>query len=163
MTTGEELRIGDAERDETMAALREHYAQGRLTREELDERLDLALTARTAGDLSRVTADLPGEAYGRRQAEVYGYRATEAYGHREDHPYGYDVDAWRDAVTAHRRHVHQTRQAHRDLRRRMRRGGHPRGPWGRRGPGPLAPILLVALIAGLAVGGFSVLKVLFFV
>ncbi|WP_084957786.1 DUF1707 SHOCT-like domain-containing protein [Thermoactinospora rubra] len=68
----DELRIGDAERDEAMAALREHFAQGRLTREELDERLDLALSAKTAGELARVTADLPGE-YGLRRLPGPGY------------------------------------------------------------------------------------------
>lgn len=54
-----DLRIGDAERDEAMAALREHYAQGRITSEELDERLEKALTARTARDLRAIAADLP--------------------------------------------------------------------------------------------------------
>ncbi|MEV7969872.1 DUF1707 domain-containing protein [Sphaerisporangium sp. NPDC088356] len=60
MTSRDDLRIGDAERDEVMTALREHFAQGRLTHAELDERLDTALAARTAGDLRQVTADLPG-------------------------------------------------------------------------------------------------------
>ncbi|MFC4586939.1 DUF1707 SHOCT-like domain-containing protein [Sphaerisporangium corydalis] len=59
MTSRDDLRIGDAERDEVMTALREHFAQGRLTHDELDERLDTALGARTVGDLRRVTADLP--------------------------------------------------------------------------------------------------------
>ncbi|MFI6816221.1 DUF1707 domain-containing protein [Nonomuraea sp. NPDC050328] len=59
-----ELRIGDAERDQVTAALREHYAQGRLTREELDERLELALTSKTASELSRATTDLPGPTSG---------------------------------------------------------------------------------------------------
>jgi hypothetical protein len=73
----EDLRIGDAERDETTAALREHFAQGRLTREELDERLDLALTARTAGELARVATDLPappGRAPGPRPRRTRGPR-----------------------------------------------------------------------------------------
>ncbi|MFD0471913.1 DUF1707 domain-containing protein [Nonomuraea thailandensis] len=56
-----DLRIGDAEREQTMAALREHFAQGRLTHEELDERLDRSLAAKTARDLAQVTADLPGQ------------------------------------------------------------------------------------------------------
>jgi Domain of unknown function (DUF1707) len=54
-----ELRVGDAERDQVMAALHEHFAQGRLTQAELEERVDTALSARTAGDLSQVTSDLP--------------------------------------------------------------------------------------------------------
>ena len=43
MTTpsqGPELRIGDAEREATISALGEHYAAGRLTKEEYDERSD---------------------------------------------------------------------------------------------------------------------------
>ncbi|ETK32450.1 DUF1707 SHOCT-like domain-containing protein, partial [Microbispora sp. ATCC PTA-5024] len=60
MASGDDLRIGDAERDEVTALLHDAFAQGRITREELDERLDATLSARTAGDLRRVTADLPG-------------------------------------------------------------------------------------------------------
>jgi hypothetical protein len=56
----EQLRVGDAERDEVTTALHEHFAQGRLTREELDERLTATLSARTVGDLRAVTRDLPG-------------------------------------------------------------------------------------------------------
>jgi hypothetical protein len=41
------------------ARLRDHYAEGRLTRDELDERIAAALNAKTFGDLRRVLADLP--------------------------------------------------------------------------------------------------------
>lgn len=58
--TSKDLRIGDAERDAVASALHEHFAQGRLDREELDERLATALSAKTAGDLREVTRDLPG-------------------------------------------------------------------------------------------------------
>ncbi|WP_329239892.1 DUF1707 domain-containing protein [Actinoallomurus sp. NBC_01490] len=58
--SAEQLRVGDAERDEVTTALHEHFAQGRLTREELDERLTAALSARTVGDLREITRDLPG-------------------------------------------------------------------------------------------------------
>ncbi|MEV7803385.1 DUF1707 domain-containing protein [Microbispora sp. NPDC088329] len=54
------LRIGDRERDEVTRLLHDAFAQGRITHEELDERLDATLSARTAEDLRRVTADLPG-------------------------------------------------------------------------------------------------------
>jgi Domain of unknown function (DUF1707) len=54
------LRIGDAERDAVAADLGEHYAAGRLTLDELNERLDAAFAARTLGQLTRVMADLPG-------------------------------------------------------------------------------------------------------
>ncbi|CAI9411399.1 DUF1707 SHOCT-like domain-containing protein [Aestuariimicrobium sp. T2.26MG-19.2B] len=54
------LRIGDAERDRTCACLAEHYAAGRLTAAEVDERTDLAVRARTARELAALCADLPG-------------------------------------------------------------------------------------------------------
>jgi DNA-binding MarR family transcriptional regulator len=53
------VRIGDADRDATAAALGEHFAQGRLTLDELHARLGATLTATTYGELSRVTVDLP--------------------------------------------------------------------------------------------------------
>jgi DNA-binding PadR family transcriptional regulator len=53
------IRISDADRERATARLRDHFAEGRLTREELDERVTAALNARTAGDLRRVLADLP--------------------------------------------------------------------------------------------------------
>ena len=54
------LRIGDAERDAAAADLGEHYAAGRLTLDELNERLDAAFSAKTFGQLARLMADLPG-------------------------------------------------------------------------------------------------------
>jgi len=54
------LRIGDAERDAAAADLGEHYAAGRLTIDELHERLDAVFAARTLGQLTKIMADLPG-------------------------------------------------------------------------------------------------------
>ncbi|MHB1596417.1 MAG: DUF1707 SHOCT-like domain-containing protein [Streptosporangiaceae bacterium] len=53
------LRIGDAEREAAAASLREHFALGRLTLEEFQQRVDAALTAKTDRDLARLTSDLP--------------------------------------------------------------------------------------------------------
>ena len=53
------LRIGDAERDAAAADLGEHFAAGRLSLDELHERLDEVLSAKTRGQLSRTMADLP--------------------------------------------------------------------------------------------------------
>src|SRR5271166_5073483 len=53
------LRIGDADREAAAAALREHYALGRLTLEEFQRRLDSVFAAKTDIELSRVTRDLP--------------------------------------------------------------------------------------------------------
>lgn len=54
-----ELRASHDDRDEVVERLRVAAGDGRLTAEELDERLEVALTARTYGDLEKVLADLP--------------------------------------------------------------------------------------------------------
>ena len=59
MATGFNVRVGDADRDAVAAQLREHYADGRLTLEELNERLDQAFAAKTKADLNTVMRDLP--------------------------------------------------------------------------------------------------------
>lgn len=53
------MRIGDTERERALASLGEHYALGRLTKEELDERSDAVWTARTRHDLAVLFDDLP--------------------------------------------------------------------------------------------------------
>ena len=54
-----DARIGDAERDETVTLLGDAAAEGYLTPDELDTRLETALTARTQADLQPLRADLP--------------------------------------------------------------------------------------------------------
>jgi hypothetical protein len=53
------IRVSDADRDEAIAELSEHFQAGRLTQEEFDERAGLALRARTGNDLSELFTDLP--------------------------------------------------------------------------------------------------------
>jgi hypothetical protein len=53
------MRASDAEREHTADALRDHYAAGRLSSEELDERLDVAYKASTVQQLAQLRADLP--------------------------------------------------------------------------------------------------------
>ncbi len=52
-------RIGDEERHKCADLLTDHHAHGRLSQEEFEERLAVALTAQTPGELGRVLADLP--------------------------------------------------------------------------------------------------------
>ena len=59
MATGPDLRIGDADREAAAAALREHYAVGRLTLEEFNQRLDAVFKATTQSQLRMITHDLP--------------------------------------------------------------------------------------------------------
>ena len=54
------IRVSDADRDRVTTQLRDHFAAGRITSGELDERLSAALNAKTFGDLRRIMADLPG-------------------------------------------------------------------------------------------------------
>ena len=59
MATASGLRIGDADREAAAAALREHFAQGRLTLDEFQHRLGTVFAAKTDRDLADVTSDLP--------------------------------------------------------------------------------------------------------
>jgi DUF1707 SHOCT-like domain len=50
---------GSADRERTAGVLRAGFTEGRLSQDELDERLAQAYAARTYGDLWALTADLP--------------------------------------------------------------------------------------------------------
>jgi hypothetical protein len=54
-----ELRASHDDRDRVVELLRVSAGDGRLTAEELDERLEVAMTARTYGELAKLVADLP--------------------------------------------------------------------------------------------------------
>ncbi|MEU3600028.1 DUF1707 domain-containing protein [Streptomyces sp. NPDC006798] len=54
-------RIREADREAAVQRLQEAYAEGQLTHEEMDQRLDGVLTASTRGDLEAVLAVLPPE------------------------------------------------------------------------------------------------------
>lgn len=53
------LRVSDQDREEAARQIREHYAAGRLTEDELNERLEAVYGARTEGELGRTLVDLP--------------------------------------------------------------------------------------------------------
>jgi DUF1707 SHOCT-like domain len=57
---GGELRASHADRDQVVEVLRVAAGDGRLSAEELDDRLERALTAKTYTELAALTADLPG-------------------------------------------------------------------------------------------------------
>ncbi|MET8249309.1 DUF1707 domain-containing protein [Streptomyces sp. NPDC005202] len=54
-----DLRASHADRDRVVDVLRIAAGDGRLTADELDERVEAALSARTLGELAVLTADLP--------------------------------------------------------------------------------------------------------
>ena len=81
------IRVSDADRDRVTAQLRDHFAAGRITSGELDERLLAALNAKTFGDLRRIMADLPGPVPARPDAAPPPLRATPAWAIRRRPPF----------------------------------------------------------------------------
>ncbi|MEV4217897.1 DUF1707 domain-containing protein [Nonomuraea sp. NPDC049725] len=141
-----DLRIGDAERERTMASLREHFALGRLTHEELDERLDRTLAARTRRDLATITQDLPGEGPVAQAGPVPPHT----------------VDSWHAAMREQRDRMRELAQRHPGMSQHLRGPRHP----GRRhghGPGRFVPILVLLMVAMVVTGGAGLFKLLFFV
>ncbi len=65
LTPRSSVRVGDVERDDAVSALGDHYAAGRLSRDELDVRCAAVWSARTIGALSAPFADLPAPRPGR--------------------------------------------------------------------------------------------------
>ena len=53
------MRVSDADREQAAEVLREAAGQGRISMDELDERLELAYASKTYADLTAVTRDLP--------------------------------------------------------------------------------------------------------
>lgn len=56
------LRVSDGDRERAVEEIKTAFADGRLDKAEMDERLQLAMSARTAADLRHAVADLRGPA-----------------------------------------------------------------------------------------------------
>jgi hypothetical protein len=56
-----DIRASDDDRQKVVAALERHTGAGRLTLDEIAERVQVAHDARTLGELAEVTRDLPAE------------------------------------------------------------------------------------------------------
>jgi Domain of unknown function (DUF1707) len=61
------LRASDADRERVAEQLRHATAEGRLSPDELEERLEIAFAARTYGELDTLVVDLPGQTVRRRE------------------------------------------------------------------------------------------------
>ena len=59
MAEQSKLRVSDQERERAALEIREHFAAGRLSDEELADRLQAVYTAKTAAELNAVRDDLP--------------------------------------------------------------------------------------------------------
>jgi hypothetical protein len=58
-----EMRASDADRERVVSAMQEQVGLGRLTLEEFEERSTVAYTAKTVGELRKLTRDLPIEPF----------------------------------------------------------------------------------------------------
>lgn len=67
MTEQAALRASDADRERVAERLRHAAAEGRLLADELEERLGIALSAKTYGQLDAVVSDLPKAALDQRR------------------------------------------------------------------------------------------------
>ena len=88
MATEFNVRIGDADREAIAAQLREHYADGRLTLDELNERLDQTFAAKIKADLDVVMRDLPHVARPLTDAPAAGFGNTAWQGQAWPGPTG---------------------------------------------------------------------------
>jgi hypothetical protein len=59
VSDGADLRASDDDREHAILEIREHFAAGRLSEDELGDRLEAAYNARTEAELDAVRADLP--------------------------------------------------------------------------------------------------------
>ncbi len=70
------LRASDADRERVANVLREAAGDGRLTMDELDERLDAVYAAKTYAELEPITHDLPDAGAAHAPAPSRPHRAT---------------------------------------------------------------------------------------
>jgi hypothetical protein len=92
-----ELRASDVDRELTASQLRRHTTIGRLTLEELDQRLEWAYAAKTLGDLAKLTSDLPSLA----EEQVAGTAVSERDRQRADRAarrHGSSVDRHSESI-----------------------------------------------------------------
>src|SRR6266404_4552054 len=84
-----DMRVSDQDRDSAVEQLSEHAAAGRLTLDELEERVSVALAARTRGEMGALTRDLPGNAGRPAATPPYGAPRHTALPDRRDlaHPW----------------------------------------------------------------------------
>jgi hypothetical protein len=73
-----QIRVSDVERERAVDTLRDHYADGRLAADELEDRIERAYGATTRADLSALVRDLPSDR-GRRARERLARANREAW------------------------------------------------------------------------------------
>ncbi|WP_405056389.1 DUF1707 domain-containing protein [Kribbella sp. NBC_01505] len=78
------VRIGDAEREEAVRRLGDHYEAGRLSADEHSDRVEAALRAKTKTELGDVFTDLPGEQREQHAQAQAGPAGARARGRRPE-------------------------------------------------------------------------------
>ncbi len=139
MATGHNVRVGDADREAVAAQLREHFADGRLTLDELNERLDEVFAAKTKADLNTVMRELPQAARPAASAPFGGVRDTAWQGPARQGPMA-TRSGW-------------------DYSDGNGDWGGQRGPQGPRRPGTFAPVMglvwMFIILGSLLLFGFG--------
>ena len=90
----DDIRVSDADRDQAVAELSEHFQTGRLTQDEFDDRSGQALRARTGSDLGALFTDLPP----RSVATVTAPPETEPFGPGVPRPHGHRMSTSRFVI-----------------------------------------------------------------
>ena len=83
--SGTRRLLGDSERDRFVAVLREHYAAGRLSLEELRRRAGIVLAAAYVDEAQGAMAELPGAGPGAGQPPVAGHQPRRGWLSRRGH------------------------------------------------------------------------------
>ena len=94
MAQNPDIRASDSDRDRVAAGLREHCAVGRITVDELHERLEDVSAARTIGQLEEITADLPEEDLYQLPVPATQAKSTEVPARRTDGGMSVERTAW---------------------------------------------------------------------
>lgn len=97
-----DLLISDADRDQISAVLSEHMAEGRLTADELDERVGRLLESRTRAEAAAVMAGLPALAPPEQTGQTEQTEQTEQrhhfhLGHEQHDGTGVGLPSWLSA------------------------------------------------------------------
>jgi hypothetical protein len=131
------MRVSDADRADVADRLSRHYSDGRLDQAEFDERLDLAMRAKTRADLIGLLADLPEEQPAAGAGAGPGAGATAGCTRRQQR------QLLRAQLERERLLLRHERREHRRRERELRWGGL-------RSLAPLAAIIAFAVLAGIA-------------